>query len=88
MIFLPLGIKNFLEERALSRAANYGLYLIELVCKAAWDMGFKCDHPATYRYFDKKNKVNRCKVCGMHFQRERDQSWTCLGYPHIKYINE
>lgn len=63
------------------RATSLGKHLIEIVCKHAWESGFKCDHPPQFRIFDKKltkqrreNKtikpniaLHRCKRCGMIF---------------------
>ena len=83
MLFLPLGIRNYLEERAILRNVTLGSYLIQLVCKLAWDMGFKCDHPPAYRVYNKNLKIWKCKVCAMQY--EKNSKTKLLGCPVIGF---
>ena len=67
---------------ALKRATSMGKFLIEIVCKYAWENGFKCDHGDQFLNFDKKltalkgkqglikqnARLFRCKRCGMIFR--------------------
>lgn len=82
MLYLPAGIRNFVEEMAMRRAVSMGKLLIEIVCKFAWEKGFRCDHPPQMVNFDKKLTaamhkaqkydqsvaLHRCKRCGMIFK--------------------
>lgn len=86
MLYLPLGIRNYLEAIAMKRATNMGSFLIELVCKTAWSMGFKCDHPENMRQYNKKHRTHICKICGMQFERDKTGRWENLGYPLVDYI--
>lgn len=85
MLYLPLGIKNYLEQLALQKQANLGRFLIEIVCRAAWELGYKCDHTPAYRYYDKKNKAWRCKVCGCFFDGPHGNQGKLIGYPLIDW---
>lgn len=99
MLYLPLGIRNFIEERAISRTANMGSFLIEIVCKWAWENGYSCDHPGSYLEPRKEESkemgkpVYRCKICGMKFTKDVSRrgggdSLKKLGYPIVGFVGK
>lgn len=76
MLYLPLGIRNFLTKKALDRQVNYGRFLVEVASDWAWAHGYTCDHPENMiqrdkdRSSDTNRNIWRCRVCGICFERE------------------
>lgn len=84
MLYLPLGVKNYLEEIAIRKTTNLGSFLIEIVCKSAWEMGYRCKHPDAFRQVNKKSGLWKCKVCGMSFGKMKGDKLG--GYPLVSYL--
>ena len=76
MLYLPRGIMNYLSEMAIRRAMNFGDFLITICCEYAWDHGYKCNHPESFKEFNKRHSEDirkvmfRCKICGKLFIRD------------------
>jgi len=99
MLYLPLGIRNFLSQLALKRNENLGQLLIQVACKWAWENGFKCDHPEEYMISEpqestkRRKPVRKCKICGMLFtsgakRRDGSNIPLVLGYPIVSFVGE
>jgi len=78
MLWLPTGIRNWYEKKAIEKNQNLGSYLIQVLSDLAVKDGFVCNHPSAYQVLFKKidgKNFDRCKNCGHVYLHETKKPW-------------
>ncbi len=99
MLYLPQGVRNYIEDLAMKRGTNMGMLLIEIVCKWAWENGFRCTHPDAFIEMSKSrskarmSRIDRCRICGMTWiidvsLKAGSGSRKPLGYPTVGFVEK